>query len=166
MSTEELMLFFKGLWPRIKISYGKVTLLCLVLHMISLPSGCVFWAAPLVRDLEFNEFIYTLFFHPHGVHNNVPHVLQDVGPGFRAWAVATEHRKAKWPYAGSEPLCSVCKSIQLTKSLLSALCMSNILQRKVLTIYSQAAAMERILDFLHSPLLAESSQINHSLMDC
>lgn len=120
------------------------------------------------QHLELNEFIHTLFFHPHGVHNNVPHVLQDVGPGFRAWAVATEHRNMQDlnPIAGSEPLSSVCKAIQLNKSLLSALCMPHMLQRKVLTIYSQAAAMERIPGFLHSPLLTESSQINHSLVDC
>lgn len=102
-STEDLMSFFKETCPRIEIFHRTLTLLCLILHRILLPSGCTFWAALLVRALELSWFS-----HPHRDHNrdhnSMPYALQDIRPEFRAWTVATEQSKAEWPHTGSEPL--------------------------------------------------------------
>lgn len=103
-STENLVPFFKEIFPQTEITHRTMMLLCLILHMIPLPSGCAFWAALLFKGLELSWFIHTLFSPPHRDHNSMPCALQDVWPEFRAWTAATEQSKAEWPHTGSESL--------------------------------------------------------------
>lgn len=130
----EMMPFFKETCSWTETPYSTVMLLCLSLYVIPLPSGCVFWAAPLIRDWELNWFTHTLFLHSHRRHNNVSHALWDVWPRFRAWAVATEQSKAEWPHIGSEPLTVApwfCLQNNSAKCKLPfCLCMSNMFQKK------------------------------------
>lgn len=155
--------------PQIEISYRTVMLPFDPLHESTAIRMCVLNCSS-AQGLGVELIHPHLFLHPHGDHNTVSHALQDIWPGFdhrlwpqnRAKLNDNTYDRSLWPW----PLSSACKPVQLNASFLSALCMSNVLQKKVLTISSQAAAMERILYFLHSPLLEEGSQITHSLMDC
>ena len=165
-----LMTFFKEMYSRIEISYKTMMLLCFIYTLfhclLDVCSDLLFWS----RTWNWTN-LSTLYSHIPTDTMTLCHMhhktsgqdlVYGLWPQNRAKLNDHTQDQSLWPQC----LSSDCKPASLNESFLSALCMSNVFQRKLLTIYSQAAAVERILHFLHSTLPKESSQLNHSLLDC
>lgn len=163
------MTFFKEMCSQIEISNRTMMLLCFICTLfycfLDVSSELLFWSrtwnwTDLSTPCSHIPMETLILCHIHHKTSGQDLVY---GLWLQNRAKMNDHTQGQslWP----QPLSSACKPTPLNENFLSILRMSNMFLRKLLTIYPQAAVVERILPFLHSPLLKEGSQHNHSLLD-